>query len=110
MLWLPVNPVLGVVMPFCKHNRETATRDVNHVAGAVTVLHKHSEHGFALDKTGKRSCVSLILCHLASASVITSFYKILSTDLKADVQPFSVMNINTFVPERPERPPRLQLA
>lgn len=109
VLWLPLSPVLGIAMPFCQQSLGIATHDVPQGGG-----HEHAaqppEHGDVFDKAGKYHCASFTLCHLASASAITSCSEVLSVDLKADHHPFRVLNFTQFVPERPERPPRLMLA
>jgi hypothetical protein len=106
VLWLPMNPVLAIVMPFCQHSIEIATHDVHGVA-----THEHAaqppDHGYVFDKAGEFSYARFTLCHLAGASVIASFSEVSSADLKAEYNSFSVPHLTQFIPEQPEHPPRI---
>jgi hypothetical protein len=106
VLWLPVNPVLAIVMLFCQHSIEIATHDVH---GVATYEHaaQPPDHGYVFDKAGKFSCAGFTLCDLADAWVIASFSEISSADLKAEYNSFSVPPFTQFIPEQPEHPPRI---
>jgi hypothetical protein len=109
VLWLPVNPVLAIVMPFCQHSPGVATHDVHGVA-----IHEHATqppgHGYVLDKAGGFICARFTLCHLAGAWVVASFSEVSSADLKAEYNSFSVPHFTQFIPEQPEHPPRIAFA
>jgi hypothetical protein len=109
VLWLPVNPALAIVMPFCQHSTGIATHNVHGVA-----THEHAAqppgHGYIFDKASGFSCARFTLCHLAVAWVIASFSEVPSADLKAEYNSFRVPHFTQFIPEQPEHPPRIAFA
>jgi hypothetical protein len=109
VLWLPVNPALAIIMPFCQHSTDIAIHDAHRVD-----LHEYAaqppDHGYVVDKAGQLNCASFTLCHLANASVIASFSEVSSADLKAKYNSFSIPHFTQFIPEQPEHPPRIAFA
>lgn len=101
VLWLPVNPALAIVMPFCQHSTGIATHE--HAA-------QPPSHGYVFDKAGGFSCARFTLCHLAVAWVIASFSEVSSADLKAEYNSFIVPHFTQFIPEQPAHPPRIAFA
>lgn len=105
LLWLPVNPAVALVMPFCPQSMGIVTHEPHQGAD-----HEHAaqppEHGDVFDKAGKYSCASFTLCHLAGASVIASFSEALLAHLKGNYHPLNVPGFIQFIPEQPERPPK----
>jgi hypothetical protein len=110
-LWLPLQAVAALAMPFCRHAGEHA---VSHeVAGheAHCPGHAGGEESMPADDRGGASsdqdCDGCELCHLASAgyllpSVVTPAGLPPARDFVA--QPF--LASPSFIPEPPQQPPR----
>jgi hypothetical protein len=108
-LWLPLQAVAAVAMPFCRHAAEQAA-----AADATT----HEEHcpGHAMESPTvdvpaaidcDQDCDGCELCHLASAgympaAVVTAAHPSVSRDFQLR----TVLASPSFVPEPPQHPPR----
>lgn len=108
-LWLPLQAVAAVAMPFCRHASEQAA-----AADAMT----HEEHcpGHAMESVAvavsaaidcDQDCDGCALCHLAGAGYMpaaatTTAHLPLARDFVAS----PVLASPSFVPEPPQHPPR----
>jgi len=106
-LWLPLQAVAAVAMPFCRHAAEQAA-----AADAMT----HEEHcpGHAMESAAvpaaidcDQDCDGCELCHLASAGYMPAAAATAVQPLVGrDFQLRPVLASRSFVPEPPQHPPR----
>ena len=119
VLWLPVQGIASVAMPFCRHaeGADVAPPDAPRAADHAPAVHVgDSEHchpsadgehdSRAGDHSFSFSCNDCGACHLACAPAMTSALwdalALPATSQRIAVDPSSPL---TFVPEQPKRPP-----
>ena len=117
-LWLPLQAVAALAMPFCRHGAPQAVVQVEVAAMHCEHAAEHApEHAPAptpsSDKAGQvcHACDNCSYCHLAGASALP---------LAMSVQPeFPAVHdyalpaertLVSYIPEQPQRPPRGALA
>jgi len=111
VLWLPIEPVLGFVMPFCDHGVGMASHERHQRAPA-----HHGQGPQSKDDPHERSqpqknaCESPVLCHLASLSILSSVPVVIEPDSDKLFFPNSTSSLNEIVPDGLEHPPRAPLA
>jgi hypothetical protein len=103
-LWLPLQAVAAIAMPFCRHAAD-------HAAMAEAVLAESHCSGHAASDAaaaaGDQDCDGCELCHLASAG-----YMLPAAAAAAHVVPARdftarpVLASPSFIPEPPQHPPR----
>lgn len=109
-LWLPLQAVAAIAMPFCRHAAEQALQQ--DVAAQGDHCPGHAGAGAApADNGGNASsdqdCDGCELCHLASAG-----YLLPATALAGQLPPARdfeadpVLASPSFIPEPPQHPPR----
>ncbi|MDP2793579.1 MAG: hypothetical protein Q8O25_05785 [Sulfurisoma sp.] len=107
-LWLPLQAVAAVAMPFCRHATEQAVP-----AEAMT----HEEHcpGHAVEAAATpaaagsdcaQDCDGCELCHLTGAGCMPAATTTAHLPAARDFVPRSVLVSPSFVPEPPQHPPR----
>jgi hypothetical protein len=114
-LWLPLQGVAAVVMPFCKHSLVAGT-EISHAAHETTANGEHSgHHGHHHDgqssgdggKSAASACDDCGHCHLSCASTLPAAE--LRTSVTAIAAgPYSIQPaLAGIVPHHLKRPPLL---
>lgn len=102
-LWLPLQAVAAVAMPFCRHATEQAVP----VAAMTPEGHCAGHAAEAAPTPGDQDCDGCELCHLAGAgympaAVATTAHLPATRNFVAS----PVLASPSFVPEPPQHPPR----
>jgi hypothetical protein len=111
MLWLPLQAVAAVSMPFCAHALPADA------AYAAVQQHRHSgsmpdSHGHQADQhpaAGSLQCNDCGACNLACAPAVPASAMLpLAAPVTAEPD-FLVQSYGLFVPEQPQPPPNSRL-
>jgi len=118
ILWLPLQGIASVAMPFCRHAERTdVSADLGpdaHAAHHATGAHREgsphhhagSDGSHAADYGSKLSCNDCGTCQLACApAMAASLWRALAspaTSQRIAIDPSALL---TFVPEQPNPPP-----
>lgn len=103
-LWLPLQAVSAIAMPYCKHGAPQSMQQMN-------ADNMHCEHGGnpaqPRQKTGSHACDDCGLCHLAGSGAILISSPV-PTGLAAahDYALPAERPLVSHIPELPQRPPR----
>lgn len=116
MLWLPLQAVAAVSMPFCAHAgpadaAHTAVPEQRHHAGSIPGSdgHGHQHDGQAPAAGPLQQCNDCGACNLACAPAVpTSVVVLLAAAVTAELD-FLVQSHDRFVPEQPQPPPNSRL-
>lgn len=111
MLWLPLQAVAAVSMPFCAHAgpvdaARTAAPEQHHHAGSVPDSDGHGhQHGDQHPAAGSLQCNDCGTCNLACAPAVPASAR-LPLAAPVAVEPgFLAQSYGLFVPEQPQPPP-----
>jgi len=104
-LWLPLQAVAAVAMPFCRHAAEQAVP-----VAAMTAEGHCAGHAAAAAPTptpGDQDCDGCELCHLASAGYMPAAAPTAARlPATRDFASRPVLVLPSFIPEPPQHPPR----
>jgi hypothetical protein len=102
LLWLPLQAIAAVVMPFCVHGSSQST------------MHSNSEHDHHHDGShsephhqpgGLQDCNDCGACNLACAPAVPASATLLSAPPVTAPLHFHFTRAGLFIPEQPQPPP-----
>jgi hypothetical protein len=115
MLWLPLQAVAAVSMPFCAHGTAGSTtlapsEEHHHHAESGPASGPHAGHGDQHTAAADlQPCNNCGVCNLACAPAVPAAAVVISAPF-GDVQPqFSRQFPELFIPEQPQPPPNALL-
>jgi hypothetical protein len=111
MLWLPLQAVAAVSMPFCAHTgsaaaAQSAAPEQHHHSDSIPASDSHGhQHGDPHPAAGALQCNDCGACNLACAPAVPASPMLLLA-APVTVQPdFLAQSYGLFVPEQPQPPP-----
>jgi ferredoxin len=116
MLWLPLQAIAAVSMPFCAHSgmaglaQTSAHAHHHHEGSGPDPGHHGSQHGDQHPAAGDlQQCNNCGACNLACAAAVPVSPLVLAA-MAITVQPyFSADSVGLFIPDQPQPPPNSPL-
>jgi hypothetical protein len=112
ILWLPLQGIAAVAMPFCAHatGQESASSgpqaDQNHHAHAHSpATDSHAGHDPAPTKHSDFSCNGCGVCHLACAPTVPAGTILAFASADSIYSQLCSTLVRLFIPEQPQPPP-----
>jgi len=115
MLWLPLQAVAAVSMPFCMHGIAAGaalapSQEHHHHGEAVPAAGRHGTHDDQHSAAGDlQPCNNCGACNLACAPAVPAAGVVLNAPSAAIQPQFSRQFPELFVPEQPQPPPNTLL-
>lgn len=112
ILWLPVQGIAAVAMPFCAHalGHENAAADVQtghehhgHAHGPASDMHPGQDSEPA--NHPDLGCNGCGPCHLACAPAVPAAATLVLMSAEGDYSPLCTTLARLFIPEQPQPPP-----
>jgi hypothetical protein len=111
MLWLPVQAVAAVAMPFCPHggaaDAGASSHEHHHPDSSTPASEHHGSRHSNPDTAagGLQQCNNCGACNLACAPAVPASEVALS-EVRVTVQPvFLATSFELFIPDQPQPPP-----
>ena len=96
MLWLPLQGMAAVVMPFCKQAHPAAAGHADHHAHQAQDQHR---------LPASHACDDCGVCHLACAPAVPSEAALSLAPPATEHATFEPRGQPRFIPDQPQRPP-----
>jgi hypothetical protein len=111
MLWLPLQGVVAVAMPFCPHSQghsgiSSPPQAAHHAHGEHSPApDSHSSHDPAQPKHSDLSCNGCGVCHLACTPTAPATSALEFAPADSVYSPLYSTLVRLFIPEQPQPPP-----
>ena len=113
MLWLPLQGVVAVAMPFCPQSlglpgiasQPQAGHEHHAHATRSSAADSHSDHDPAPTKHSNFSCNGCGVCHLACAPAVPTTIALALASVDSIYSPLYSTFVRLFIPEQPQPPP-----
>jgi len=117
MLWLPLQGVVAVAMPFCPHSlglpgiaSQPQAGHEHHAHGTrSSAADSHSDHDPAPPEHSNSSCNGCGVCHLACAPAVPVATSLAFASVDSIYSPLYSTLVRLFIPEQPQPPPNLSI-